>query len=779
MRPRDLQALEFDQVCKRLSEFAASPGGRQACGRLLPHRDPDGAGAALDAAWQTFRMTEKHGRVPIGDFPDIRPSVRAAVHPGFVLDGKALVEVLGVLESGNRSRAYLHAHAAAYPALAAIAARIEPPEELRATLARSLDADGNVTDDASDELALVRNTLRHVRARLARRLEAMLERPEVADVLSDKFVTLRNDRYVLPVRTSSVPQFEGVIQDRSVSGETTFIEPPFAVELNNQLLIAAREEERIVRRILADLTDMLRGVAPGLGVTYDALVELDVLLARAAFAREYRCTQTTFAADEIRLLDARHPVLLFAGREVVPVDVLLPKGKSVLVITGPNTGGKTVALKTAGLLALMAQSGIPVPVAEGSRLPCFRAIYADVGDEQSIERDLSTFSGHLANLKDVLDRNESPSLVLLDEPGVGTDPEEGAALGIGFLEEFAALGARVVVTTHYAAIKAHALEREPFTTAAVSFDVERMMPSYRLIYHSIGESLAVPIARRLGLPERILAAAEQARSQEARAFAAAMAELEASRRRYEQKLAEAEVAARTSRQQQAESERLLDELRRKRERHWKDELREARDYLHELRTQGRVLLEAIERGETDRRALDRFVQRQAAAIETREREVVPATRAVDRGPVRVGDQVAVAGTQLQGELVAIGPERAWIQRGTMRFEVPADGVYRADSKSSPRDSGVQVRVERPAEGAALEISLIGLRVKDALARLDTFLDRAARDGIPSVRIIHGVGSGALRRAVGEYLEACPYCSTFRLSNDAEGGAGATIADLGG
>ncbi len=605
----------------------------------------------------------------------------------------------------------------------------------------------------------------------------MLERPEVADVLSDKFVTLRNDRYVLPVRTASAPQFEGQVQDRSVSGETTFIEPPFAIEWNNQLLIAAREEERIVLKILADLTEMLRGETATLESTYAALVDVEALQARARFARLYQCTQPSLDADEIRLVQARHPVLLFGERPVVPVDLLLPRDKQVLVITGPNTGGKTVALKTVGLLALMAQAGIPIPAAEGSRLPCFRAVFADVGDEQSIERDLSTFSGHLANIKQILERHEEPALVLLDEPGVGTDPEEGAALGIGILSELQAVGARVAVTTHYASIKAHALGHDRFVTAAVAFDSERMEASYRLVYHSVGESLAVPIARRLGLPQRILAAAARARSGEALAFAAAMRELEASRRRYEEKLALAEAELNTTRARQEEANRLLEELRRKRERHWQDELRAARDYVRGLRDEGKALLRNLERGDARRRHLDEFTHRAARDIESRS-ESLPSAEARS-GPVDVGDDVEVVGTQLRGELVSREGKRAWVQRGTMRFEVPAEGLRRIGSRAADRDrlSGVQVRVERPEDGASMELSLLGMRVREALARLEPFLDRALRDGVHSVRIIHGLGSGALRRAVSDYLETSPYCSTFRPGGDGEGGSGVTIAEL--
>jgi DNA mismatch repair protein MutS2 len=475
---------------------------------------------------------------------------------------------------------------------------------------------------------------------------------------------------------------------------------------------------------------------------------------------------------------------------VTPIEVLMARGKRVLVITGPNTGGKTVALKTAGLLALMAQSGMLIPAAEGSRLPCFRAIYTDVGDEQSIERNLSTFSAHVANLTEIigpavgagaagplpggsLDGAKSGGLlVLLDEPGVGTDPDEGAALGIGMIRVLEGAGARVIVSTHYSAIKLFALSHDRCATAAVDFDVEQLLPRYRLVYHSIGESLALPIARRLGLPAAVLAEAQDARSEHTKALATAMQRLEDSRRRYEARIDDADAQARAASVARAEAQRLLDELREKRRRRWADELNEARDFVRTLREQGRELLAAIERGGADRRALSRFVQQQETAIverETAATEPAPAGR-----PPQVGDQVEVGDIGIRGQLLSVEGERAWIQRGSLRFEVPAAGLrYIGQQPIAP----VEVRVAAAPEGTPLEISLLGLRAKEAMGQLEDYLDRAARAHHASVRIIHGIGSGALKRAVAEYLSMSPYCAGFRAGEPREGGAGVTVADL--
>ena len=772
MRPRDLSALEFDAVRTRLADFAASPSGKAACRDLTPAIDRDTVARSLEAAWQCFRLIEEHGNLPLDEFPDIRPELRTAAPDGAVLDGPSLVGVRSVLTVAQATRAFLKKHAPASPALADLPDRLVPQAALLAALTRALDEQGAVTDDASDELAEVRRTIRQLRDKLTRRLDDLLARPAMADLIADRYVTVRNNRFVVPIKTAAASQFDGVVQDRSVSGETMFIEPLFAVELNNRMMMAAKEEEAIVRRILGDLTGLVRAVRDEIGSTFGALVEIDVLVARARFTQRYRCTQPRLDDDAVLLSAARHPILLFAGRAVTPIDLHLPEGKRVLVISGPNTGGKTVALKTLGLLALMTQSGLPIPVAEGSGIPCFRSIYADVGDEQSIERNLSTFSAHVANLTEILAHAVSPALVLLDEPGVGTDPDDGAALGIGMIQRLEATGARVVLSTHYTPVKVFALTHDTCVAAAVDFDLDQLAPRYRLVYHSVGESLALPIAQRLGLPEEVLTVAAAARTEQQKALGEALARLEAARRGYEERLAEAEARSRDAADAEREATRLRDELRDKRRRQWADELHAARQFVRNVREQGREILAALERGNADRQALTRFVQQQESAISARELET-----AGDRppsAPPRVGDQVEVVDGGLRGELLTVEGERAWIQRGSMRFEVPTAQLRRVESQPS---RPVTVRLAAVEEDAAQEINLLGLRAREAIARLDTFLDHAARAHHASVRIIHGIGSGALRRAVADYLATSPYCTAFHSAEARAGGAGVTIADL--
>ncbi|MCX8071800.1 MAG: endonuclease MutS2 [Candidatus Binatia bacterium] len=774
MRDRDLEALEFPRVLEQLAAFARSPAGKKACLELRPHVQLREADAALTVTKELAELSAAHGDLPIGEFPDIRAVLLLAARPGATLDGASLLTVRQVLDVAEDTRRFLRQHGRPYPALHPWLERIAPLLELRATLHRALDEHGQVSDDASDELAQVRREIRHLRSRLERRLQALLYEPHMQEVLADHFVTIRHNRYVIPVRSSYAARFEGVVQDRSASGETAFIEPLFAVEANNRLMMAAKEEERLVQRILADLTEMVHSEQPALVATFEALTELDRLSALVRYGRSYQGTVPKLGAEEIRLPGARHPLLLAQQRTVVPVDLMLPQGKSILVITGPNTGGKTVALKTLGLLALMAQSGFLLPAAEGSQLPLFSGVFADIGDEQSLARNLSTFSAHIANLTEIFRSVTPPALVLLDEPGVGTDPEEGAALAIGLLRTLNRPGIRLVATSHYSPVKLFALAEEACLAAAVDFDVESLEPRYHLVYHSIGESLAFPIAARLGLPSEVLEAAAQARSRQGRELAEALARLESARRAYEEKFAATEEARARAEEARREAERLTADLREKKRRQWATELQEAREFLRGLRERGEELLEQVRRGEADRAALRRFLREEHEAVELAGRQWPPPAIAREAA---VGDWVEVVGQGVRGRLAKISGERAWIERGSMRFEVPRDRLRAvAGGETQPRTREPETTPAAPVEELR-EISLLGFRTREAIERLDQFLDAATRAGVVRVRVIHGIGSGALKRAVSEYLEQSPYCVKFRAGESGEGGAGVTIVDL--
>jgi len=781
MRERDLTALDFAGVCRHVAALAASAMGAELCLGLRPTADPRLADAALERTWQCRLLVERHGAPPIGSFPDVRVHLQAAAREGLALPGDALVEVRTVLECVRDCADFLRNPVDEGGALAPLRARLAPLPEVETVLRRALDHDGQLLDQASDDLARVRAAIRRLRDTIARRLEELVARRSMADVVADNYVTIRNDRFVVPVRAGAAGRLAGIVQDRSVSGETFFVEPLFAVDLNNQLLLAVREEEEITRRILIELTALVGRHGAAIGDAAHALAELDALVARARFSLVHDCVRPSFTTGEIELRMARHPGLLCGGRPVVPVDLLLAADERALVISGPNTGGKTVALKTLGLCALMAQSGLPVAAADGARLPCFAAVFTDIGDEQSIERDLSTFSAHVSNLRDILDSSAQAPLILLDEPGVGTDPEEGAALAVGLLAHFAAAEARVAISTHYRAVKLFALANQRCRVAAVDFDEETLSPRYRLVYDSLGRSMALPIAERLGLPRDVLTVARAAQSEESLRFADALASLDASRRRFESARDAAAAREEALRERETalagrerEVEAVIEDLRERRRRAWGEELREAREFVREIKRKGRERLRDLQGAPAERESFARFVREQEEALDARTKAPAAPRPAPTRDQVRPGDQVTAGARRIRGELLSIDGERAWIQSGAMRFEVAAAELQRIAPAPAQR-TPPRVRVD--AVESPAEISLIGLRARAAIDQLERFLDTAARGDRSSVRIVHGVGSGALRRAVHDYLAGSPYCADFRLGEEGEGGGGVTVANL--
>jgi DNA mismatch repair protein MutS2 len=709
--------------------------------------------------------------VPTADVPLLAPALAGAAPEGAALEPRRLTEVRDVLAVARRVRAYLRRDPARFPRAADLAETLDDLPEVTAALARALDERGQVRDDASPALAAARAATRELRAEMEARLERMVRDPAMADVVTETYVTLRNGRFVLPVRTAAAGTVAGVVQDRSASGETVFLEPLFAVDMNNRLLLAAKDEESEERRVRAELTALVRAAAGGLASLETALATVDAFAAAAVFADDHRCTRPTVGAPDVHLPGARHPLLLDAGRPVVPVDLHLPAGRRGLAITGPNAGGKTVALKCLGLCAAMAQAGLFVPAADGARLPRFDAILVDIGDEQSIERDLSTFSAHAENLARIAAAAGPGALVLLDEPGAGTDPIEGAALAVGVLTDLAERGPLVVFTSHFPQVKTFALATPALDVAAFDVDPATGAPRFRLAYHTVGQSFALPIARRHGLPARSLETAERILAGESRDLAEAIARLEESRRHYEagREALERERAALAA--ARAEADALAAELQARRRRRWADDLEQSRRFVREIEARGRDLLETLRR-EPDPGALRTFVREARAAIvaETeRQGEAPAATRAPNPG-----DTVELAGRGIRGELVEVSGSRARIQRGGLRFEVPADQLRVVDA-GTPRDR-VAVVVDRP-EAVPDEINLVGRRAREAIDALTAFLDRAVRAGVGEVRVVHGIGSGALRRAVQEFLAASPYCAAYRDADPAAGGAGVTVAEL--
>ena len=777
MRERDLKALEFDKVIHLVMDLCASEPAREATAELRPSIEPAEVQRRLTATAEMVELRSHAGSIPISEFADQRPYLLAAARSGAILGGEALVKVRDFIVGSRHVSGFLRSRVERFPHVAALVHNLLAPKELADAMLSALADDGTILDDASPELRRLRSRLRDERSELEARLLRSLNASGMESFVSDYIVTIRNRRFVLPMKLNYSERFEGIVQDRSVSGETLFVEPMWAVELNNRLMMLEREAEAEETRILAQLTAMVGGYAPELQLTFDAMVALDALNARALFAERFRCVEPQLVDEGIDFIGARHPLLMTSGRDVIPIDVKIGAGQRGIVISGPNTGGKTVALKTVGLLSLMAQAGMLIPALAGSKATVFRSVFADIGDEQSIESNLSSFSGHIANLSEIVRSLDEPALVILDEPGAGTDPAEGAALAIGLMNHLGTRRCMLAIATHSTAVKLHAYSQAGFEAAAVDFDAEHLAPLYRLKPHTIGQSYGLAVARRLGLPEEIIRAAEQSMGTGTIELTDSLRRLDAERAKLNaqlEKLRERELNLAQIEQdvlQRAEKTRERADLERKRLR------AEGADLIEELRRDGAALMDELKTRTKSRTDLKGFITRASSKLES----LAPADAASDSdAPLKVGDSVEVG--DIRGELIVLDAGRAVISRGGLRIEVAPERLRRsaasvAENRLEPAKSK-SATVTFSVEGAeGSELNLIGMRTTDALRKLEEFLDTAFLTNRAEVRIVHGIGSGALRKAVAEYLGTSPYCASFRGAEPHHGGAGATIVQM--
>jgi DNA mismatch repair protein MutS2 len=776
MRERDLKALEFDKVAGLITAMAVSEPGRRAAAELKPATEPAEVRERLRETAELVDLRAHSGSLPLDEFADQRAILLAAAPEDAVLGGEALLVVRDFVLAARTADAFMRSRVESRPRLAAIVQNLAAPKELADALMRALADDGGLLDDASPELKRLRTRLRDERAELETRLARSLNAQGMEPFVSDYVVTVRNRRFVLPLKLNYAERLAGIVQDRSVSGETLFVEPMWAVELNNRLMMIERETEAEEYRLLLRLSAMVRGYLPELRMTFAAMVRLDALNARAIFAERFGCIEPEISDGEIELVAARHPLLMKSGRAVVPIDLRIGAGQHGIVVSGPNTGGKTVALKTLGLLSLMAQAGILIPAREGTKVRVFRGVFADIGDEQSIEASLSSFAAHIVNMTGVVRSLREPALVILDEPGAGTDPVEGAALAIGIMDYLAARDCVAAVATHSTAVKLHAYARADFDAAAVDFDPERLAPLYRLKPHTIGQSYGLAVARRLGLPDEIVSAAEAALPSGSAQLADALNRLEEERARLKaqiERLRERETAI-AGREREA-----LDSAERARAgaETERDRMRaEGARLLDELRREGIAIIAELKAQSKNRHDLSRMIANAGGKIDA----IAPRARAAgaeNETPLKVGDQVELG--DIRGELLALEPGKAVVGRGGLRIEVAPERLRRARA-AQPASISRQPTVTITASASGRdELNLIGMRTGDALRKLEEFLDQAYLTNQAEVRVVHGIGSGALKKAIQDYLSTSPYCSGYRQAEPHHGGAGATIVEIGG
>jgi len=777
---RSIVLLEFPQVRARLAELTSFGPSRRLAEALEPESDPVLVARALDETDEARALITERPGVGVGAAHDIGPWIARATRGGR-LEPQHFLEIADTLDATAKLATALAEDRRTL--LREIGRQLHPLPALRNTLARSFDPVGELLDTASPRLGGLRSAVRIAYDRLRRRLDSLVG-SELGGALQEPIVTLRNGRYVVPVKAEARSRVKGIVHDASGSGQTLFVEPLVVVELGNAWREALASEQEEIGRILDELSALVGANGEALGETLDALARFDLWAAKAQLASLMDGVRAETAdRPHVVLLSARHPGL--TGR-VVPIDVRLGDGYTALVVTGPNTGGKTVTLRTLGLLSLMHQAGLHVPAATGSQLPIFRDVFADIGDEQSIAQSLSTFSGHLRRIIRIVEAAGPDTLVLLDELGAGTDPTEGSALAQALLDHFIRAGALVAATTHYAELKAYAHTTPAASNASVEFNLETLSPTYRLTIGLPGGSQAFAIAERLGLPPDIVGDARSRLSENQRAFEETLERIRAA----EGETSDALERARVAEARAGEALRQADEERRRARRERDETVRSARTeaerLVTELRDDVSDTRRRLERETVTASALDTAVAR---AESTRDR--LPETEPLPEAPPppaprswQVGERARSRQGGWEGRISALekGGRRATLEAGGMRVSVNVDELELAMSSaagagSDGGSSAGAIQLSR-ARTVASSLDLRGARVDEALDALGRYLDDAALAGMHKVTIIHGMGTGALRDAVREQAGGHPLVKEQRAGGRGEGGDGATIVTLG-
>ncbi len=792
MDAHTLRVLEFSEVVDRLAAEASSVLGRQRAADLRPSPDPELVSRRL-AETRECRELLQQGLMPSLDrVTDIRgPLARAAI-PGVRLAPLEFLAIADTLETALHVRRHLRGASVPLPELSRIAAGLIPPPELPGEIRRCITTDGAVADAASPALFRLRADARRTRETVRESLQELLQAPRLQPILAEPVVTLRNDRYVIPVTPGYRGYLQGVVQDQSASGQTLFLEPLSVVELNNAIRRLEREAEAEVDRLLGELTSLVRAAGAAVASTVEALADLDLILAKARLAERWHGVEPHVLREgTLRLLRVRHPLLLEQrrGRDpgegegaVVPIDVMVTPDARVLVITGPNTGGKTVALKTVGLAALMTQSGLCIPASPDSHLPVYDSVYADIGDQQSIAQDLSTFSAHVARLRTILLQVSPKSLVLLDEIGAGTDPGEGSALGNAVLEGLAGRGCHVLATTHLDAVKAFVAQDPRMVNAAVEFDLDSLRPLYTLHRGVPGRSFAIDIACRLGIPPTIIQRSRELLGDSGAEVTALLSRLQAQGQRQDADAAEAarERAAAAAARQVAE--KLAADLRDQVAAIRAQAKQRVADIAAEARRRAEAVVAGLARGASIRQAreaighLPELTEPGLAGLPVADPD--PASEAT-LPQVEPGERVWVRHLGQTGTVVSgVGAQGlVEVQLRVGKTRVPLEALAPAPPEAPRAETGISWRA---GAGDLLggEINVIGCTVEEGTGRVQRYLEDAALGGLSRVRIIHGKGTGRLRRGIAELLKMHPLVAGFQLASVEEGGTGATIVELG-
>ncbi len=782
MNSRVLITLEFDKICRELQGYAASEMGFKAAGLLRPAACLADVQRMLAETVEADAIIRRTGKNPVDSFPDVR-NILQHIHAVLALTPVELLRTRQCLRACRNARESLE-ECETEPILSALSKRLPSYRQIEEEIGRCILSEEEIADVASPELSSIRRRMRLTNEKVREKLNAMIRSTSIQKYLQEPIITVRDGRYVIPVKSDFRAQIPGLVHDTSGSGATLFIEPAAAVELGNEYRKLQSEEQEEIARILADLTARVDPVSEELLGGMEILSKIDVVFAKAAYARDLHAVCPKMNdRGYIRILQGRHPLL---DREtVVPIDLWIGDTFKTLIVTGPNTGGKTVTLKTVGLFSVMAMSGLFVPGDQGTELSFFSEVFADIGDEQSIEQSLSTFSSHMKNIVSILENADGGSLVLLDELGAGTDPVEGAALAQAILENLTEKDTRTIATTHYSEIKAFAMTHEGMQNACMEFDVDKLCPTYHLYIGIPGKSNAFEISRRLGLSDQVISSAEEYLEKEDIAFEDVIAGAEKARRDAEtaRELAERELEKAEAIHTALEKEKSKLEQERARLRESAKE--EARNLVRETRLRMETLISQLRsQAGHDSRATERSIQNARDGLRKTETEL---SERMDRTLDREGDlkqvvpgqSVHIISLNQDATVLKFDPlkKTVSVQAGIVKMTVPLSDLSEKKKDGEKKQSaGFRAELHQ-GDRSFLELDLRGKTVDEAVVEIDRFIDDAGLAGIGVISLIHGKGTGALREGVQAYLRHNPRVKSFRMGSYGEGDAGVTIVTL--
>lgn len=789
MDDRSLRVLEFYRLLDIMKEFSVSPLGRRRCENLRPTNQRSTIHQRLSEVIELKEILETYGEVPLRGLKDIEEILKKLDLEGSVLEVKEILDIYGQIQICKElKRFFLKLDPQKVNYLFQKISKFSYLKDIEKEILWAINLKGEILDRASIKLSEIRSQIRRVREKINLVLEYLLSKEDLKYIYQDNFITIRNGRYVLPVKSDQKNRLEGIIHDQSQSGMTIYLEPLGIINLNNEMNILSAEEKAEEYRILKQISDLLRYEKEKLWSDFEILGELDLLYAMAKLSVKLNGVKPIIDEDgRAEIFDARNPILMLnSEKEVVPIDIKIGDGKRVLIISGANAGGKTVALKTFGLLSLMVQSGIPIPVKEKSRIPIFNKIFAVIGDEQDIQQSLSTFSSHILHVNEVLGKSDEGCLVLLDELGVGTNTTEGCALAMAFLDRFREKGALVVVTTHFDYLKLYGYTHQDVENVSVEFDDETFEPRYRLIYGCSGVSNAFLVAEKLGISKNVLESARYYVNGSDQKLSNSLATLEKLKATIEAERREVLRAKEEIILERKRLKEIIEGIKRKRQEIFLKAEEKAKGIVKQLEEEVKRWIQSKKEELAFKKENINLSYSYKKGIKEIKERFFPCGRKIEshkiENDLKVGESVKIEGIKEDGILTKIDPcsERVEIITDRLTIKAPISHVTKTEGKQDKRkenSSKVLLLNSKNIDVMDSKLNVRGLRVEDALPEIDRFIDRAILYGIEKVYIIHGVGSGRLRNAISKFLNEHPCVKQFGPASRMDGGLGVTVIEL--